>query len=139
MTATPPRSSAAGPSGMAPRSSLRASSSSPGLPAPPAPGGGGGGTTTNESGGGRSCQVGSAGCAYPVSCPPEAAGSCNGDASNQTGGSRSAAVAVVWPAAAKRLFNTVKFSVPAGKTKKLTLKPTPAGKKLLRKKHKFKT
>jgi hypothetical protein len=37
------------------------------------------------------------------------------------------------------LFKTVRFSIPSGKTKKLKLKLTPAGKKLLRKKHKFKT
>ena len=98
----------------------------------------GGGTTTNESGGSRACVVGDVSCSYPVTCPPDAAGSCNGDASNQTGG-RSSSIAVVRAAATKVLFKPVKFSIPAGKTKKLKLKLTPAGKKLLRKKHKVKT
>jgi len=96
------------------------------------------GGTTTESGGGRSCQVGSAGCSYPVSCPPEAAGTCAGDASNQTGTPRSASV-VVRAAASKALFARVKFSIAAGKKKTLKLKLTTAGKRLLKKKKKVKT
>jgi len=99
-------------------------------------GGGGGGSTPT----GGPLQIPSGGCpidprtrqcVVPVQCPPATPGGCNGDISGRIGGAKTSALA-----GASARFTVVlkgRFKLKPGERKKVRLKLTPAGRKLLAK------
>jgi len=105
-------------------------------------GGSGGGGGGGGSGGGAQTQTPSCtisattGCAVLVSCPAGTPGGCNGDMSGRIpGGGASSSIAT---ASAKSIVVLkARFKVAAGAKRKVALKLTAAGKKLLRKRGKL--